>query len=142
MSEQPWSEASGAEKLFRVRHSTAHVMAQAVLEMFPDAKLAIGPPIANGFYYDFDLPRSLSTDDLEEIEKRMRRIVKLNVKFERSEMNRDEAISTDLVVDLTEEVVNKVGRTGGTFLHTSRTRPSHVPPTAVPIHLRESGFIF
>jgi 6-phosphofructokinase len=54
------------------------------------------------------------------------------------EMNRDEAISTDLVVDLTEEVVNKVGRTGGTFLHTSRTRPSHVPPTAVPIHLRES----
>lgn len=54
------------------------------------------------------------------------------------EMNRDEAISTDLVVDLTEEVVNKVGRTGGTFLHTSRTRPSHVPPTAVPIHLRDT----
>ncbi len=54
------------------------------------------------------------------------------------EMNRDEELSTDLVVDLTENVVNKVGRTGGTFLHTSRTRPSHVPPTAVPNHLRES----
>jgi len=54
------------------------------------------------------------------------------------EMNRDEKVSTDLVVDLTEEVVNKVGRTGGTFLHTSRTRPSHVPPTAVPNHLRET----
>ncbi len=54
------------------------------------------------------------------------------------EMNRDETLSSDLVVDLTENVVNKVGRTGGTFLHTSRTRPSHVPPTAVPVHLRES----
>jgi ATP-dependent phosphofructokinase / diphosphate-dependent phosphofructokinase len=54
------------------------------------------------------------------------------------EMNRDETLSTDFVVDLTENVVNKVGRTGGTFLHTSRTRPSHVPPTAVPIHLRET----
>jgi len=54
------------------------------------------------------------------------------------EVNRDEEDSTDLVVDLTEQVVNKVGRTGGTFLHTSRTRPSHVPPTAVPIHLRDS----
>jgi len=54
------------------------------------------------------------------------------------ELNRDEGPSTDFVVDLTENVVNKVGRTGGTFLHTSRTRPSHVPPTAVPVHLRES----
>jgi 6-phosphofructokinase 1 len=54
------------------------------------------------------------------------------------ELNRDEAPSADLVVDLTESVVNKVGRTGGTFLHTSRTRPSHVPPTSVPIHLRDS----
>jgi 6-phosphofructokinase 1 len=54
------------------------------------------------------------------------------------EMNRDEALSTDFVVDLTENVVNKVGRTGGTFLHTSRTRPSHVPPTSVPVHLRDT----
>jgi len=54
------------------------------------------------------------------------------------EMNRDETPTPDMVMDLTEESVNKVGRTGGTFLHTSRTRPSHVPPTAVPNHLRES----
>ena len=54
------------------------------------------------------------------------------------EMNRDEEISPNHVMDLTEEVVNKVGRTGGTFLHTSRTRPSHVPTTAVPIHLRDT----
>ena len=49
-------------------------MAQAVLEMFPDARLAIGPPIEDGFYYDFDLPRSLTPDDLAEIESRMKRI--------------------------------------------------------------------
>jgi len=54
------------------------------------------------------------------------------------ELNRDEPTSSDLVVDLTESVVNKVGRTGGTFLHTSRTRPSHVPPTSIPVHLRDS----
>jgi 6-phosphofructokinase len=54
------------------------------------------------------------------------------------ELNRDEPLSSDLVVDLTESVVNKVGRTGGTFLHTSRTRPSHVPPTSIPVHLRDS----
>jgi len=54
------------------------------------------------------------------------------------ELNRDEPLSSDLVVDLTESVVNKVGRTGGTFLHTSRTRPSHVPPTSIPVHLRDT----
>ena len=60
--------------LYRIRHSAAHVMAQAVLEMFPDGKYTIGPPIEDGFYYDFDLPRSLTPDDLEVIEKRMRQI--------------------------------------------------------------------
>ncbi|MFO7166453.1 MAG: threonine--tRNA ligase [Chloroflexota bacterium] len=60
---------------YRLRHSAAHVMAQAVLEIFPEGKIAIGPPIEDGFYYDFDLPRSLTPDDLEEIERRMRRII-------------------------------------------------------------------
>ena len=60
-------------ELYRIRHSSAHVMAQTVMEMFPgEAKLAIGPPIADGFYYDFDLPRSLTPEDLELIESRMR----------------------------------------------------------------------
>jgi threonyl-tRNA synthetase len=63
------------ETLYRIRHTTAHVMAEAVLQLFPDAKIAIGPPIDNGFYYDFDLPRSLKPEDLEEIEGRMREIV-------------------------------------------------------------------
>jgi threonyl-tRNA synthetase len=59
-------------ELYRIRHSAAHVMAQAVLEMFPDGRIAIGPPIEDGFYYDFDLPRPLTPEDLEVIEKRMR----------------------------------------------------------------------
>jgi threonyl-tRNA synthetase len=62
--------------LYRIRHSAAHVMAQAVMEMFPgEAKIAIGPPIAEGFYYDFDLPRSLTPEDLEILENRMREII-------------------------------------------------------------------
>ncbi|MCH7588207.1 MAG: threonine--tRNA ligase [Chloroflexi bacterium] len=62
--------------LYRIRHSAAHIMAQAVMEMFPgEVKIAIGPPIAEGFYYDFELPRSLTPEDLEVIEKRMLEII-------------------------------------------------------------------
>ena len=61
--------------LERMRHSAAHIMAEAVQEMFPDAKFAIGPAIEDGFYYDFDLPRALTPEDLPEIEQRMARIV-------------------------------------------------------------------
>ncbi|MEN6523113.1 MAG: threonine--tRNA ligase, partial [Anaerolineaceae bacterium] len=61
--------------LYRIRHSTAHVMAEAVLQKFPTAKIAIGPAIEDGFYYDFDLPRSLTPEDLDEIEKNMRTII-------------------------------------------------------------------
>jgi threonyl-tRNA synthetase len=60
---------------YRLRHSAAHVMAEAVLGLFPDGKIAIGPPIEDGFYYDFDLPRPLTPDDLAEIEARMRAII-------------------------------------------------------------------
>jgi len=62
-------------ELYRIRHSAAHVMAEAVLELFPQAKYTIGPPIEHGFYYDFDLPRPLTPEDLEKIEKRMRQII-------------------------------------------------------------------
>lgn len=61
--------------LYRIRHSAAHIMAQAVLEFYPDAKYTIGPPIENGFYYDFDLPQPITNEDLEKIEKRMRQII-------------------------------------------------------------------
>ena len=80
------------ERLYRMRHSAAHVMAEAVLEMFPEAKFAIGPPIDNGFYYDFLLPRPLSPDDLPEIESRMRSRLSSDVPFEHSEMSKAEAL--------------------------------------------------
>jgi threonyl-tRNA synthetase len=66
---------------YRLRHSLAHVMAEAVLEIFPEGKIAIGPPIENGFYYDFDLPRALAPEDLEDITERMRRIIAGNHPF-------------------------------------------------------------
>ena len=79
-------------ELYKIRHSAAHVMAQAVMEMFPgQAKIAIGPPIAEGFYYDFDLPRSITPEDLEAIEKRMRQIIGGNYKFVRREVSADDA---------------------------------------------------
>jgi len=78
--------------LYRIRHSAAHVMAQAVMEMFPgQARLAIGPPIENGFYYDFDLPRPLTPDDLERIERRMREIIAGRHAFQRRELSAEEA---------------------------------------------------
>ena len=87
-------------ELYRVRHSAAHVMAEAVLELFPDARLAIGPPIEDGFYYDFDLgrgedgkPITFSPQDLEQIEARMKALLKKNAKFEHSSMSVDEALA-------------------------------------------------
>ncbi len=77
--------------LYRVRHSTAHIMAEAVLEKFPEGKIAIGPAIEDGFYYDFDLPRPLTPDDLQAIEKRMRQIIAGKYPFVRRELSADDA---------------------------------------------------
>lgn len=74
-----------------LRHSTAHVMAEAVLELFPDAQIAIGPSIENGFYYDFDLPRALTEEDLETITEHMKAIIKEGKPFVRKEVSRAEA---------------------------------------------------
>src|SRR5579884_2965717 len=76
---------------YRLRHSAAHVMAQAVLELFPEATLGIGPPIEDGFYYDFDLPRPLTPDDLQEIERRMRHIIAEDLPFIYRVVGADEA---------------------------------------------------
>lgn len=78
-------------QLYKIRHSCAHIMAQAVLEQFPDAQIAIGPPIEDGFYYDFDLPRALTEDDLKAIEKRMKQIIKQGHEFKRKEVSAAEA---------------------------------------------------
>ncbi len=78
-------------ELYRVRHSTAHIMAEAVVEMFPEAEIAIGPPIEDGFYYDFDLPRSLTPEDLEVIEVRMREIIAEKHEFKKEVISASEA---------------------------------------------------
>src|SRR5579872_2232579 len=78
--------------LERMRHSGAHVMAEAVLKVFPDAKLGIGPPIENGFYYDFDLPRPITDADLEKINAGMRESIAAAKPFERRPVSKDEAL--------------------------------------------------
>ena len=74
-----------------LRHSAAHVMAQAVTQLFPDAKVAIGPPVADGFYYDFDVEKPFTPDDVERIEATMREIVAANQRFARRVVSREEA---------------------------------------------------
>jgi len=85
-------DKQGSE-IWKKRHTAAHVMAQAVLEMFPDARFAIGPPIEDGFYYDFDLSRPLTPEDLVQIESRMKRIKRDDFPLTRFEMPRAEAVA-------------------------------------------------
>ncbi|KUJ50110.1 threonine--tRNA ligase [Streptomyces albus subsp. albus] len=84
-------EISSPEGLDILRHSTAHVMAQAVQELFPEAKLGIGPPIRDGFYYDFDVEKPFHPDDLKRIEKKMQEIQKRGQRFARRAVSDDEA---------------------------------------------------
>ncbi len=90
MSNQP-EERYEDSQLYRIRHSAAHVMAQAVLEFYPETKYTIGPPVENGFYYDFDLPQPITQEDLEKIEKRMRQIIAGGHPFIRKAISADEA---------------------------------------------------
>jgi threonyl-tRNA synthetase len=87
---QPVEVASEAGRAI-LRHSTAHVMAQAVQDLFPEAKLGIGPPVENGFYYDFDVAEPFSPDDLKAIEQRMRQIVKQGQRFARRPVSDEQA---------------------------------------------------
>ena len=78
--------------LYRIRHSLAHIMAEAVIELWPGTKLGFGPPIDDGFYYDFILPKPITEADFPEIEKRMRKLIQEGLKFEREELPRDQAL--------------------------------------------------
>ena len=93
-----------------IRHSTAHVLAQAVLRLWPEAKYAIGPPISDGFYYDFDIGRPFTPEDLEAIEAEMRKIVDDNQRFERSEVSREEALEAFSDQPYKLEIIEGVGR--------------------------------
>ena len=106
-----WIVIMNEERLATIRHSFAHVMAEAVLQLFPEAKTAIGPAIQNGFYYDFDLPRTLLPEDLDEIASRMENIIKKGGEFRKTVVSREEALSrfadqpfkTELIRDLPED---------------------------------------
>ncbi len=76
-----------------LRHSASHIMAQAVKALFPEARVAIGPAIENGFYYDFDVERPFTEEDLERIEAKMAEIVSRRLAFQRKEISREEAIA-------------------------------------------------
>ena len=90
-----------------LRHSASHILATAVLRLFPETKLDIGPPTNTGFYYDFDLDHNFTAQDLESIESEMKKVVKENQKFVRIEVNRDEAIK--LISEMGQETY-KLGR--------------------------------
>jgi threonyl-tRNA synthetase len=92
-------EAYEQTYLYRLRHSAAHLMAQAVTELFPGAKLSIGPPIENGFYYDIEFPQPLREEELERIEKKMKELSQLDQRIQRLEVSREEA--KNLILDET-----------------------------------------
>jgi threonyl-tRNA synthetase len=95
-----------------MRHSTAHVLAQAVLRLYPNAKYTIGPPIENGFYYDFDVDRPFTPEDLERIEAEMRTIIKENQRFEREEVPRDQALQLFADQPYKVEIIEDVSQGG------------------------------
>src|SRR6201982_59521 len=77
----------------RLRHSASHVLATAILKIWPEAQFAAGPPVENGFYYDVDLPHRISPEDFEKIEAEMKKEIKANHPFERMEVSRKEALA-------------------------------------------------
>tara|TARA_B100000900_G_C20583410_1_gene718515 strand:- start:258 stop:2045 length:1788 start_codon:yes stop_codon:yes gene_type:complete len=95
--------------LEEIRHSSSHVLATAVLRLFPDAKLDIGPPTETGFYYDFDLEHKFTAEDLQKIEAVMKKIIKENQKFERIEVSREEAITMITDFGQTEYKLSRLG---------------------------------
>ena len=94
-----------------LRHSAAHIMAEAVKELFPTAKVTIGPDIENGFYYDFDYERPFTPEDLERIEERMARSVAADQPFSREEMDADEAkaLFSDMGETYKLEIIDDLG---------------------------------
>ena len=122
------------EKLNMVRHSFAHVMAEAVLKIFPGAQIAIGPAIENGFYYDFELPRQLVPEDLDDITDNMKKIISEKREFKRTEVTKDEArrlfsnqkYKLQLIEDIPENEVVSVYDQGG---FTDLCRGPHVEST-------------
>ncbi|MEJ2483515.1 MAG: TGS domain-containing protein [Gemmatimonadota bacterium] len=129
------------EALYALRHSAAHVLATAVRELYPDAGIGFGPPIENGFYYDFDVPKPFTPEDLEAIERKMAEVAKSGYGFDRSELSRDEAehlfaddpLKLERLAEIPEgETISAY--TDGPF--TDLCRGPHVPSTAEIKHFK------
>lgn len=128
--------AKDPEALELIRHSTSHLMAQAVKELYPQAEVTIGPAIENGFYYDFKFERPFTPEDLEKIEERMHELVKKDIPIERYTLPRDEAIAyfkslgehykAEIIADIPEGEVLSLYRQGD---FTDLCRGPHVPST-------------
>src|SRR5438045_655864 len=133
----------GGDPLYDLRHSTAHLMAQAVGELFSGVKYAIGPPIEDGFYYDFDLAEPIREDDLPRIEQKMREIAGRDLQIVREEMPRNEArafeersgqpYKVELINDLPEGEVISFYRQGDWI---DLCRGPHVPSTGKLRHFK------
>jgi threonyl-tRNA synthetase len=135
--------AHSAQGLDVLRHSCTHLMAQAIKELYPQAQLAIGPVIENGFYYDFDLDHQLSENDFEKIEKKMKEIAKRNLSVSRKELSRQEAIDLfrvrgegykiKIIEDLADETIFSSYQQGD-FI--DLCRGPHVPSTGYLKHFK------
>src|SRR5437867_3347326 len=101
----------------RLRHSASHVLATAILKIWPEAQFAAGPPVENGFYYDVDLPHRISPDDFEKIETEMKKEIKANHPFERIEVSREEALA--------------LGKKGRLAALSERSEPSKFKPDII-----------
>ena len=85
-------------ELETLRHSCAHVLATAILKIWPEAQFAAGPPVENGFYYDLELPHRITPEDFARIEEEMKKEIKANHRFERVEISRDDAIAMQYLI--------------------------------------------
>ncbi|MBI4502623.1 MAG: threonine--tRNA ligase [Gemmatimonadetes bacterium] len=135
------TETSGADALYVLRHSSAHVLATAVRQLFPEARIGFGPPIDDGFYYDFEVPRPFTPDDLERIEAAMRDVVKADQRFGREEVSRDDArrrfrddpLKIERLEELGDEETISVYTNGPFF---DLCRGPHVPSTGRIKHFK------
>jgi len=132
-------DISSDEGLSILRHSISHVMAQAVQEIFPGAKVSIGPSIAEGFYYDFEYPESFTVDDFPKIEKKMREIIRADYPFIREELPRVDAMNlfrqrgeeykVQLINDLPDDIrIVSIYKQGG---YIDLCRGPHIPSTGM-----------
>lgn len=125
-----------------LRHSTSHILAQAVIHLFPNAKYTIGPAIENGFYYDFDLEHPLTEEDLAKIEEEMKRIVQSKLPFERMELSKEEAIklfkelNQPYKIEIIEEVEGDIVSIYKQGDFTDLCRGPHIPDTSYAKHFK------